>query len=145
MKNNKGQALIEFVLILPVLLLIMTCIFDIGSILYQKSNIQNDLDVISNYVLNEESENANIYANKKKLILSIDDTNDLTNIKVEYKMKLNTPGLNKVLGNPYKIIEEKKVYKQKELPDTNDALDEQNKLNNEVIVDSQNGANKNES
>ena len=113
MKNNKGQALIEFIMILPVLLLIMTCIFDIGSIIYKKYAIQNDLDLISNYVLNEEIDYAKTIASKNKLILNITNNDDIITLKLEYKMKLNTPGLNRILGNPYKIIEEKTIYKKR--------------------------------
>ena len=36
MKDNHGQALIEFIIIIPVLLFILFAIVDIGNIIYQK-------------------------------------------------------------------------------------------------------------
>ena len=39
--NRKGQALIEFVLILPVLILILFIIFDFGYIFYSKYELKN--------------------------------------------------------------------------------------------------------
>ncbi len=109
--NKKGQALIEFILVLPVLLIIIMSIFDIGNIIYQKYILQDDLDIISDYILNGEKENASNYAHNKKILLKTDEEDDLINIKLEYKIKLNTPGLDKTLGNPYKITLEKRIIK----------------------------------
>ena len=63
--NRKGQALIEFVLILPVLILILFIIFDFGNIFYSKYELQNQsmeivrlvkdnktIDDITIYILN---------------------------------------------------------------------------------------------
>ncbi len=113
MKEQRGQALIEFIMILPILLLIMMIIYDIGNILYQKYNLQNDIDIISDYILNEEIETAREYANKKKITLDIENEDNIYKIKLKYKMQINTPGLDKALGNPYEINEEKLVFKTK--------------------------------
>ena len=113
MKEQRGQALIEFIMILPILLLIMMVIYDIGNILYQKYNLQNDIDIISDYILNEEIETARDYANKKNITLDIENEDNIYKIKLKYKMKINTPGLDKALGNPYEINEEKLVFKTK--------------------------------
>ena len=47
MKNNKGQALIEFILILPILLIITIGIFDLFNIQNKKYELANELDYIS--------------------------------------------------------------------------------------------------
>lgn len=39
--NKKGQALIEFVLILPIFLMILFVIVDFGNLLYSKNKLQN--------------------------------------------------------------------------------------------------------
>ena len=41
MKNNKGQALVEFVIILPVMLLLIFSIIDFGIVIYEKNNLEN--------------------------------------------------------------------------------------------------------
>ena len=46
--NNKGQALIEFVLILPIFILILFSVIDFGIIFNKKSNLENDsVDIIN--------------------------------------------------------------------------------------------------
>ncbi len=41
MKKNKGQALIEFVLILPILFVLFTFIFEVGMIINEKSEVES--------------------------------------------------------------------------------------------------------
>ena len=41
MRNKKGQALIEFVIILPVMLLLVFCLIDFGMVIYEKNNLEN--------------------------------------------------------------------------------------------------------
>ena len=50
MRNNRGQALVEFILILPVFLMIILCMIDFGKIFYEKYALQNDLDLIPKYL-----------------------------------------------------------------------------------------------
>ena len=45
--NKKGQALVEFILILPVLLLIVMAIIDIGNIFLNKYDLNKDLDTVT--------------------------------------------------------------------------------------------------
>ena len=46
--NNKGQALVEFVLILPVFILILFVIVDFGMIISTKNSLENkSLDIVS--------------------------------------------------------------------------------------------------
>ena len=46
MKNNKGQALVEFIIILPVIILLIMCIVDFGNIISNKYKLENDLDTV---------------------------------------------------------------------------------------------------
>ena len=39
--NKKGQALVEFVLILPVFLMILFAVVDFGNLLYRKNQLEN--------------------------------------------------------------------------------------------------------
>ena len=45
--NKKGQALIEFILILPIILLILVYLIDIGHIFMQKYDLNNSLETVS--------------------------------------------------------------------------------------------------
>lgn len=106
--NKKGQALIEFVLILPVLLFILFAIIDFGIIFSSKCNLENDsVDII------------NLFKNGTS-ISSIEDIYDDISINVStndkyYKFSINssvsliTPGLDRILGEPYLIKVERVI------------------------------------
>ena len=46
MKMNKGQALVEFIIILPVALLLVLGVIDFGNIIYKKYTLENDLNTV---------------------------------------------------------------------------------------------------
>ena len=54
--NKKGQALIEFVIILPIFLLLVMGVLDFGNILYQKYKLENSVDYITDLYKNKEEE-----------------------------------------------------------------------------------------
>ncbi|MDD3452741.1 MAG: pilus assembly protein [Bacilli bacterium] len=108
MKNNKGQALIEFILILPVFLMIILGIIDFGKIFYTKYTMQNDLDVIADLYKNNKIDEYNNYAANNDLNLQISSNIELTTIKITKNIDIMTPGLDKILGNPY-LIEESMI------------------------------------
>ena len=45
MLNKKGQALIEFIIILPIFLILVMGIFDFGNIMYQRYKLENSFDL----------------------------------------------------------------------------------------------------
>lgn len=106
--NRKGQALVEFVLILPIFILILFAIVDFGTILSKKNELENDSTdivlLIKNGTTIEE-------INKKytDLKIYVKDNDHYTNITIEENVKVITPGLNLVLGNPYKITIERVI------------------------------------
>ena len=93
--NRKGQALVEFVLILPVFILILFAIVDFGTILSKKNELENDsMDIVS----------------LVKNGTTIEDINKkYTDITITENVKVITPGLNLILGNPYKITVERVI------------------------------------
>lgn len=110
MMNRKGQALIEFILIMPVLLWILFAIVDIGNIIYQKYNLENDLDIISDmYKLNNQND-INNYISDKKIELSYNKSIDYTKINISKDVKVNTLLLNNIIGNKYHITTSKTIY-----------------------------------
>ena len=110
MKTNKhGQALIEFVLILPVLLLIIFAFLDFGRIILCKNHLESIMgDVIKLY---HEDKDINAYLKKDddyKITFHI-EKNDYSKIILKTKLDLITPGLNKVLSSPYEVMVERSV------------------------------------
>ena len=101
--NRKGQALVEFVLILPILLLILFTIFDFGNIFYSKYELQNQCSVIIRLLLDgctiEDVES--IYLN-----FDIEENTYKDNYKkitISREIELITPILDRVLGKSYKV------------------------------------------
>lgn len=106
--NNKGQALIEFVLILPVFLLILFAVIDFGVIFSTKSNLENDsasiIELYKNGTVLEEIER--IYNDNN---IDIYDDGKYYKFTISTSVNLITPGLNKILGDPYLISTERIV------------------------------------
>lgn len=107
--NRRGQALVEFVLILPILMLILFAIVDFGNIFHSKYELQNQSADIVRLVQNgkDVAEIGSIYS---KLNIDIEAyKDDYKKITVTKKVDLITPGMSKILGNPYLIEVERIV------------------------------------
>lgn len=111
MKNNKGQALVEFILVMPVFLLIIIAVIDFGNILSKKYSLENDLDTVYDMYQSQEYEKINSYVNNKDLKISYEEDNEFLIINLSKDVKVTSPMLNIVLGKTYKINTSKAIYK----------------------------------
>lgn len=106
--NRKGQALVEFVLILPIFLLILFAVVDFGMILSKKNELENvSVDIIVMIKNNENiADIRNLYPD-----LSIDTHSDskYMTIKIKGDVAVMTPGLNRILGDPYEVVVERVI------------------------------------
>ena len=50
--NNKGQSLVMFILIIPIFLLILTLVYDVGNAIYEKDRLSNTNYLTIEYGLN---------------------------------------------------------------------------------------------
>lgn len=100
--NNKGQALVEFVLILPVFIFLLFAIYDFGVIFNRKNSLENSsVDIINLYKNGKTlDEIKNVYG---KLNIQIVDEEEYKKIIILDKVRLITPGFNRIFGNPYEI------------------------------------------
>lgn len=107
--NNKGQALIEFVLILPIFILILFAIVDFGMIINEKSSLENKSVDIVEFIKNDKSieEIQNLYGDVK---INISYENNYLKVTLASDIDIITPGLNRVLGDPYIVEVERIVY-----------------------------------
>lgn len=110
--NNKGQALVEFILVVPVLLLIFISLVDVGNIFIKKYDLSNDLSVVSELYENGEKEKLLAYAAKEDAKFSENENNNFITISLEKQVPINAPILSNVLGKYYKIIVSKTMYKE---------------------------------
>ena len=82
MKNNRGQVLVLFIMILPVIFIGVACIIDSSYMMYQKNRLDNiNIDVLNSVKdkvdLTEKDVLDLIYLNDAKIVnidISIDDT-----------------------------------------------------------------------
>lgn len=113
--NRKAQALVEFVLILPILIMLIFAFLDIGRIYTKKS----ELESLSTSVISYMRENSDTTDNDiNSYLASITDTkikfkrvvSDLyTTIRLSSDTLLITPGINLILGNDYKVKVERVI------------------------------------
>ena len=111
--KNKGQALVEFIIIMPVMILILLSVLEIGSYNYNKSKLEGLLSNVNNmYVNNESLEEINQYLNNndKSIKLSINEDDKYSSITLSIDYKFITPGLEKILKN--EIVVERVVYNE---------------------------------
>lgn len=65
MLNNKGQSLVMFILIIPILLGIMAMVIDIGNVIYNKQDIDNINKIVIDYGLDNITSDSVIYDMKE--------------------------------------------------------------------------------
>lgn len=106
--NNKGQALVEFVLILPVFLMILFVIVDFGMIFSAKSSLENtSSDIIELY---KNNSNLDLVKNTfNEVDIEVVEEVNFKKLIIRDKVNLITPGMNRILSNPYEIKVERVI------------------------------------
>ena len=106
--DRKGQALVEFVFILPIFLFILFVIYDFGMVFNRKNILISDSsDIVELYRNGKTIEEINgMYSD---VLVEVDSTSDYNKLTFTSNVKLITPGLNRVFGNPYKIKVERYI------------------------------------
>lgn len=104
--NNKGQTLVTFIIILPILLIILALVVDLGFIYIEKRNIDNNLYDATNYYLENIDEEDIEEKIKKLLNKNIDDINKITIVDKEDYIEIT---VSKDIKNIYSIIKDTKI------------------------------------
>ena len=110
--NNKGQSLVLFILILPILLGIMVLVIDVGNAIYTKNKINNIIEMVIEYGLENNYEEEKL----KKLInynlktdnYQVEIKDEIINIKVEAEIDGIISNIIDI--NSFKILSEYKGY-----------------------------------
>ena len=106
--NRQGQALVEFVLILPIFIMILFSIVDFGMIINKKNELENiSIDIIN--LLNNNNKIEEIQKEYPKVDIKLTNEEKYTIVEISTKVNIITPGLNRVLGNPYIVKVERKI------------------------------------
>ena len=91
--NKKGQALVEFVLVLPVLIFMLLAFIDIGKLMIMKNHLESVLSTVgvdTTFVEDMEYD----------IKFSREEVGDIVNVKLESCIDTITPGLGKIIGDP---------------------------------------------
>jgi hypothetical protein len=78
--NNRGQSLVLFVVILPVLLLLLVLIVDVGKLIILKLELNNISEIVLDYGL-DNLEDENLYSEMTKLVKM--NKNDIDNVNID--------------------------------------------------------------
>ena len=113
MKNNKGQVLVLFLLLLPIIIIFFASIIDSSLMLYNKNKLEN----INNDILSSINKKLDITEEYIKTLYSINDENiivdeiiiDVSNISVKTHKEVNSI-FGKIIGiDKYTISSQKKI------------------------------------
>ena len=102
-KNNKGQALVEFVLILPILLLFLFVIIDFANIYYNKNHLEGVVSDIVAFVENGKTTDEIYNSLDDEYFLDIKTSDGYATVKLSKEVDLITPMASFIFGEPYKI------------------------------------------
>lgn len=112
MKNSKGQALVEFVIVVPILIFIIMAIIDFGNITIKKMRLENNLEsIVSLYKKNDLNEINNLTKNEN-ISFSYNTNQDMTTLTLRQNVKIFTPFLNLVLGTNYSLETSRVIYEE---------------------------------
>lgn len=106
--NNRGQALIEFVLILPISIMLLFAIIDFGLIFSNKCKLENDSSDIIEFIKNDTDINS-IKELYKDIDISVNEETTYLDITITKKVKIFNFGLERIISNPYQIKVERYI------------------------------------
>lgn len=114
--NSRGQTLVMFVIILPILLIMLTLIIDLGFMYIEKRNIENNVYDSTKYYLDNMDEKDIDIKVSKLLNKNIKDIDKLTikeeNDYVEIKVSKVRKSIYSIITNNIEINVNYKGYKE---------------------------------
>lgn len=96
--NKKGQALVEFLLILPILIFILLLVVDFGRLMVMRNHLESVLSSI-------DKDTKEVNDLEYEIIISKKDNY----VFLKSCTEVYTPGLSKILGNPACVTTSKEI------------------------------------
>ena len=112
MKDKKGQALVEFIIIAPIFIMMIMSMIDLGNVIYKKYHLENELDYVVDLYREGKRDEMNNYALNNEFKTNIQKNNDIVTIELSKDVVIYTPILNVVMSNPYKIMVDRVIYSE---------------------------------
>lgn len=91
--NKKGQALVEFVLVLPILIFLLLGVVDISRLMIMKNHLESVLGSV-------DVDTTNILDKEYDIELIRKDQGSSVVVELKSCLEVSTPGLNKIIGDP---------------------------------------------
>lgn len=110
MKNNKGQALVEFIIVLPILIFLIISIIDLGNIMIKTYSLNEDLDTVSDMYISGSLDDIENYVAANNISISYKCEDEFTTIILKKNVKIMSPMLNIAFGKNYDIKAIKTLY-----------------------------------
>ncbi len=111
-KNNKGQALVEFVIILPIIIMILFVVIDFAFVFYNKNSLEGVMDNVSIYQQNGKSYDEINKLLDSDTVMKYNYQGDKLEIVLTKKVNLITPFASSFLKNPYKITTKRVLFNE---------------------------------
>ena len=103
--NKKGQALVEFVLILPILIFILLAFVDIGRLMIMKNHLEGLIGTVN-------IDTTSVSDKEYKIEVNREEDNNKVIVELKSCLDVTTPGLNKILGDPACVTTSKIIEKE---------------------------------
>ena len=108
--NDKGQALVEFIIVAPILLLIFVALIDVGNIFIEKYELNNDLSTVAELYENNQNKEIAAYVAKEGITYKTENNGNFVKLILEENVPVSAPILSNILGDDFTITTSKNVY-----------------------------------
>lgn len=113
MNRKRGQALVEFVIILPIFIFMIFSIIDVGKMIYTKNRLESEMDMVVEEYHNKKTFdeiNASLKRNNENASLEVENENNkYVTFLIKEKIDIITPGLNLIFKPPYEVKAERSI------------------------------------
>ena len=112
--KRRGQSLVEFIIILPIFLMLVLGVIDLGNIMISKMQLEENLsDAVLAYEKDKSLEEIkNDLKLSKNYELTEEKNNEYTTLKLTKSIDLITPGFHLILDNPYEIVATRSILNE---------------------------------
>lgn len=107
--NKKGQALVEFIMVFPILLILIISLVDVGNIYIKKYELNKDLEIVSEYYEIGKNQELLAYVSSGDIEFFEEKNGDLTILSLKKKVNVNAPILSNIIGKKYTIEVKKPI------------------------------------
>lgn len=109
MDKKRGQALVEFIIILPILVFLILAIIDIGKMLYTKNQLESNMNTVIDNYEKDITTLKKMMAESQIEIEIKEDSSDYVKIELKKEIDIITPGLNLIFKAPYQVVAERMI------------------------------------